>query len=192
MPLAPLIIVSGPSGCGKSTIVRRLLQEKAWPMRLSVSATTRRPRPNEVDGVHYFFRSVPDFRKAIDTGDFLEWAEVHGNYYGTPVAEVMRFREQGVGVILDIDVQGAAQVRKRCPEVTSIFIRTSDIDTLEKRLRQRHTESEDAIQQRLTNARLELARAIEYDHEVINDDLDTALASMRAILDPVFSRSMHA
>lgn len=192
MPLAPLIIVSGPSGCGKSTIVRRLLEEKAWPMRLSVSATTRRPRPNEVDGVHYYFRSVPDFRKAIDAGDFLEWAEVHGNYYGTPVAEVMRFREQGVGVILDIDVQGAAQVRKRCPEVTSIFIRTSDIDTLEKRLRQRHTESEDAIQQRLTNARLELARAIEYDHEVINDDLDTALASLRAILDPVFSRSMHA
>lgn len=187
--MAPLIIVSGPSGCGKSTVIRRLLEEGAWPLRLSVSATTRKPRVGEQDGVHYHFWSVPEFVKEKDQGAFLEWAQVHGNYYGTPEREVIGYREQGYGVLLDIDVQGAAQVRKRCPEAVSIFIRTSRFETLEERLRQRHTEPEEAIQRRLRNARAELARAGEYNHQVINDDLDTALASMRGILGPLFAAS---
>lgn len=186
MPLAPLIIVSGPSGCGKSTILRRVLEEGTWPLRLSVSVTTRKERINEQPGVHYHFWSMPDFLHARDAGRFLEWAEVHGNYYGTLENEVTPYREIGMGVFLDIDVQGREQVRKRCPDAVSIFIRTSHFETLEERLRKRHTESEPAIQKRLANARAELARAGEYDHQVINDDLETALASMRAILKPLF------
>lgn len=186
MPLAPLIIVSGPSGSGKSTIVRRVLEEGAWPLRMSVSVTTRTPRPGEEDGVHYHFWSIADFEKKRGEDAFLEWAQVHGNYYGTLADEVFPYRQAGMGVLLDIDVQGAAQVRRRCPDAVSIFVRTERFETLEQRLRGRHTESEDAIQQRLRNAQSELARAGEYDHQVINDDLDTALVSMRRILGPLF------
>lgn len=155
-------------------------------MRLSVSVTTRKPRPGEVDGVHYYFWKAAEFVKERDAGGFLEWADVHGNFYGTLEREVEPHRERGIGVLLDIDVQGAAQVRTRCPDAVSIFIRTSRFETLEARLRDRHTEAEEAIQKRLANARGELARAGEYDHQVINDDLEAALASMRAILGPLF------
>lgn len=189
MPLAPLIIVSGPSGSGKSTIIRRLLDEGTYPLHLSVSVTTRKERINEQPGVHYHFWSTPEFLAARDKGLFLEWAEVHGNYYGTLENEVTPYRGVGEGVILDIDVQGAAQVRKRCPDAVSIFVRPSQFEVLEKRLRSRHTETERVIEERLSNARAELARENEYTHHVINDDLETALASMRGILDPLFGRS---
>jgi guanylate kinase len=186
--MAPLIIVSGPSGCGKSTIIRRLLEEEAWPMRLSVSATTRAPREGEQDGVDYHFWSVADFLKEKDADGFLEWARVHDNYYGTLVKEVTPFREQGIGVLLDIDVQGAAQVRKRFPDAVSVFIRTTRFETLEARLRRRHKDTEEVIQKRLRNAQAELARAGEYQYEVINDDLESALASMCKILGPLFPK----
>ena len=186
--MGPLIIVSGPSGCGKSTILRRLLDEGAWPMRLSVSVTTRKPRKNEKQGVDYHFWSAADFVKERDQGGFLEWAEVHGNYYGTLEREVTPYREKGLGVLLDIDVQGAAKVRTRCPDAVSIFVKTSRFETLEARLRQRHTETEEAIQKRLNNARAELARAGEYQHQLINDDLEAALASMRVILGSLFPK----
>ncbi|MBI2803767.1 MAG: guanylate kinase [Planctomycetes bacterium] len=184
--MAPLILVSGPSGCGKSTLIRRLLDEGVWPLRLSVSATTRQPRTGEVDGVHYHFWTPAEFARSKELDAFLEWAEVHGNHYGTLVDEVTPFREKGVGVLLDIDVQGAEQVRKRCPDAVSIFVRTTTIETLEKRLRSRGTEREEVIQRRLAAARAEISRADEYDYQVINDDLDTALASMRAILNHLF------
>src|SRR4051812_521929 len=114
--MGPLIIVSGPSASGKSTLIRRLLDESVWPLRLSVSVTTRAPRKNEEDGRHYHFRSVQDFLKARDANNLLEWALVHGNYYGTLASEVTTYRERGIGVLLDIDVQGAEQVRKYCPD----------------------------------------------------------------------------
>ena len=186
MHSAPLIIVSGPSGCGKTTLIRRVLEEMP-SVRLSVSVTTRKERVNEEPGVAYHFWSVPEFIAARDKGQFLEWAEVHGNYYGTLENEVMPHRQIGIGVLLDIDVQGAEQVRKRCPDAVSIFIKTSKFETLEERLRKRHTEPEEAIQKRLETARVELARAGEYNYQVINDDLETALASMRAILGPLFA-----
>lgn len=186
--MAPLIIVSGPSGCGKSTIIRRLLEEKAWPMRLSVSATTRDRRPGEEDGVAYHFWSSADFLKEVEAGGFLEWAKVHDHYYGTLASEVTPYRQRGIGVLLDIDVQGADQVRKRCPDAVSIFIRTSRFESLEERLRRRHTETEAALQKRLRNAQAELARAGEYQHQVVNDDLESALAAMRGILGPLFSK----
>ena len=184
MATAPLIIVSGPSGCGKSTLIRHLLQEMP-SLYLSVSVTTRRPRINEEPGVAYHFWSVPEFLAKRDKGLFLEWAEVHGNYYGTLENEV-KHRDIGIGVVLDIDVQGAAQVKKKCPDAASIFVKTSRFEMLEERLRKRHTEPEDVIQRRLINARAELARAGEYDYQVINDDLETAVASMRGIITPLF------
>lgn len=190
--MAPLVIVSGPSGCGKSTLIRRLLEDVHLPLRLSVSVTTRQPRINEQPGVHYHFWGVPEFLVARDAGRFLEWAEVHGNYYGTLENEVTPYRELAMGVLLDVDVQGCDQLKKRCPDAVSIFVRTSHFETLEERLRKRHTESEEAIQKRLRNAHMELTHADKYDYQVINDDLETAVASMRAILGPLFERGKNA
>lgn len=184
--MGPLIIISGPSGCGKSTIIKRLLEEQTWPLHLSISVTTRAPRINEQAGVHYHYWNAADFIKARDEGRFLEWAEVHGNYYGTLENEVTPYRELRVGVILDIDVQGQAQVKKKCADAVTIFVRTTNFETLEERLRKRHTETEEAIERRLANARGELPHADDYDHQVINDDLETAMNSMRAILGRLF------
>jgi guanylate kinase len=188
----PLIILSGPSGSGKSTIVRRLLEEKSWPLRLSVSVTTRTPRAGERDGVDYHFWSKDAFQAEVQAGGFLEWAEVFGNCYGTLRREVEPYRLGGTGVLLDIDINGFEQVRRQCPDAVSIFVRTSSMATYEQRLRERKTESEAALQRRLAGARLELTRAADYDYQVINDDLDTALADVRAILGPHFERENHA
>ncbi len=175
---APLIIVSGPSGSGKSTVIRRLLAECGLPLRLSVSATTRAPRPGEVDGRDYHFWTHERFRGRVAAGDFLEWAEVHGECYGTLRAEVAPYRARGVGVILDIDVQGAEQVRRQCPDGFSVFLRAPSPEVDERRLRLRGTEGEAAIARRLETARRELARAGEYDRVIINDDLATAVAEL--------------
>lgn len=180
--MAPLFIVSGPSGSGKSTIIRRLLDEHPGRLRLSVSVTTRSPRSGEQAGVHYHYWNVPEFEKAKDAGRFLEWARVHDNYYGTLEDEVGPWREQGVGVLLDIDVQGWKQVRQRCPDAVSVFIRTSDLGVLEARLRSRGTESEEVIRRRLQTARTELILADAYDHQIVNDDLESALDAMRKII----------
>src|SRR5262245_47025209 len=122
---APLIILSGPSGCGKSTVIARVLAQPAFPLRLSVSATTRSPRPGERDGVAYHFWTRERCQQEVRAGAFAEWAEVHANYYGTLRQEIDPYREQGIGVILDIDVQGAAQVRQQYPDQVSIFLRAS-------------------------------------------------------------------
>lgn len=178
----PLIILSGPSGSGKSTIVSRLLAMPELRLRQSVSATTRPRRDGEIDGKHYFFLTPEMFGARRDAGEFLECAEVHGQCYGTPRNHIEELRQQGHAVILVIDVQGAAQVRQVCPDAVSIFLRTTSLETLEKRLRERGTEDESSIQTRLTNARAELARAGEYTHQVLNDDLDRAVQEVRAII----------
>jgi len=192
MSKGPLIILSGPSGSGKSTVIRKLLEPGNLPLRLSVSATTRAPRPSEKDGVDYYFWTREQFQREIDAEAFLEHAEVHGNSYGTLRREVDLYREQGQGVILDIDVQGAAQVRQQRPDSVSVFLRTSSWEVLEQRLRRRGTEDETAIQRRLTTARSELARASEYEYQVINDDLDAAVAQLRKIVLCQFERGEHA
>jgi guanylate kinase len=192
MALGPLIIVSGPSASGKSTLIAALLAEHAWPLRLSVSATTRTRRPSEIDGVHYHFWSRQQFQRERDRGGFLEWAEVHGNWYGTPAPEVTPYRAQGTGVILDIDTKGRAQVAQQCPDAVSIFLRTSSMAEYERRLRARGTETEEQIQRRLRAAEAEHARAGEYNFEVINDELSAALARLRAIVGPLFERTRDA
>ncbi len=178
----PLIILSGPSGVGKSTVIQRLKAAGKPRLRLSVSATTRDRRGQERDGVDYHFWTRDRFEQALAAGEFLEHAEVFGNYYGTLGQEVKPYLEQGIGVVLDIDVQGAAQVRAKCPEAVTIFLQAPSLATYEQRLRARGTDSEAAIQRRLEGARRELERAGEYDYEIINDDLEKAIAEVHAIV----------
>jgi guanylate kinase len=188
----PLIIVSGPSGSGKTTLIDDLLAERMWPLRLSVSATTRQRRANEVDGVHYHFWTREHFLQERQQGGFLEWAEVHGQLYGTLEREVGPYLAQGSGVILDIDTKGWEQVKRTRPDAVSVFIRTSSLAEYERRLRLRGTESEEQIRRRLQAAQAELARAAEYDHQVINDDLQAALSDLRAIVHPLSERNADA
>jgi guanylate kinase len=148
-------------------------------LRLSVSATTRAPRPYERNGDHYWFWTREQFQEQLRAGAFLEWAEVNGQLYGTLRGEVDEYRERGIGVLLDIDVQGADQVRSRYPDCVSFFIRTTSWEVYEQRLRKRGTETEDQIARRLATAKRELQRMNEFDHVVVNDDLESAVACVR-------------
>ena len=176
MTLAPLILVSGPSGSGKSTLIRAAIAQSATPLRLAVSATTRAPRPGEVDGVDYHFWTPDQFQKHLAEGGFLEHAQVHGrHYYGTPRGEVDGYRERGIGVILDIDVQGAALVRPLFPDHLSVFVRLADGETYARRLRLRGADSEETIARRMETAARELDRVSEYQYVIYNDDLGPAV-----------------
>lgn len=168
-----LSVISGPSGAGKGTLVARLQERhpEAW---VSVSATTRAPRQGEEDGVSYYFLSPEQFQAQVDADGFLEWAEVHGNRYGTLKSTVVDAMEQGKDVILEIDVQGALQVKEKVPFAHLIFIEPPSMEELERRLRGRGTETEDQLQTRLRNASMELSLEKEYDYTVVNDDLDKA------------------
>jgi guanylate kinase len=191
MPNGPLIILSGPSGSGKSTAIIRLLARQDLPLHLSVSATSRAPRPGEQNGREYFFLGKKEFSERVMQDAFLEHAEVHGNFYGTLKEQVEPFREKGLGVILDIDVQGAAQVRVRCPEHVSIFLLPPSLVVLEQRLRARGTETNEAIELRMQNASREMTHANEYQFQVVNDDLDRAVEEIYSILVPLFGSTQH-
>jgi guanylate kinase len=177
-----LIVVSGPSGSGKSTLVRRVVARPEIRARLSVSATTRPIRPGEQEGRDYFFLSRPAFESARDRGEFLEWAQVYGNLYGTPAGPVHDALADGWCVVLEIDVQGALQVRKRVPSALLVFIDVPSLEVLEARLRARATDDEATIRRRLANARAELEQASLYDLRVINDDLDRAEQELATIV----------
>lgn len=184
----PLIIISGPSGTGKTTLVQKLLATSRHPLRLSVSATTRSPRIGEQEGVHYYFWTRPQFEAALARGEFLEHALVHGDhYYGTLAREVEPFRQQGVGVILDIDVQGARQVWAKVPDHLSVFVRAGSLAAYEDRLRKRGTETEASIQRRLADAESELSHSADYPYQILNDDLDEAVSRFAEIVDSSFS-----
>jgi guanylate kinase len=191
MQKGPLFIVSGPSGSGKSTVIERVLRQSDVPLRVSVSATTRPARPYEIDGTHYHFWSRERFVKERDEGAFLEWAEVHGQCYGTPWSEVEPYRMRGMGVVLDIDVQGADQVRRVCPESVTVFLRAASFREYEQRLKGR---GEDAasIARRLETARRELERAKDYQYQIVNEDLDVATRELLAIVHRYFPRETHA
>lgn len=180
---APLIVVSGPSGVGKTTVVDRLLSFAKLPMRRAVTATTRDKRDDEADDINYHFWSREKFEAARESGQMLEWAVVYGrDYYGTPRSEVDPYRASGIGVVLVIDVQGAAKVRQSCPDCLSVFVKAPNFEVLEARLRGRGSESEERIQKRLETAREELERAGEFDHVIVNEDLDRAVAELERLV----------
>lgn len=176
-----LFVISGPSGAGKGTLVARLI-EAVPDARLSISATTRKPREGEVHGVHYYFSTRDEFMELVEQDGFLEWAEFAGNCYGTPRSFVEKSMAEGAQVILEIEVQGAFQVREKMPEAHLVFIEPPSLEVLEERLRGRGTEDEEAIQRRLATARVELSRKMEYDIRLVNDDLERAVDELIAIV----------
>ncbi len=172
-----LYVISGPSGVGKGTLVSKLLDMRD-DVVLSISATTRSPRPGEVDGKNYFFLTKEKFKDLIDADGFIEWAEYAGNFYGTPLDFVEEQLSAGTNVILEIEVQGAFQVKEKLPDATLIFIEPPSMDELERRIIGRGTESEDVIESRMRTARVEMERKMEYDIAVMNDDVDSAVARL--------------
>ena len=174
-------IISGPSGVGKSTVLSALLERRP-NVYFSVSATTRDPRPGELDGIHYHSMDVDSFRKWIAMDQFLEYAEYVGNFYGTPKRFVDEAMEQGKDVILDIEVQGAIQVTSKRPDTVRIFIAPPSWAELERRLTERGTDSKDKIQKRLLRAKVEFQTAHTYDYFVINDTVENAVKELDAIM----------
>ena len=178
VPRGRVVVVAGPTAVGKGTVTRRLL-EKHPEVYLSVSATTRDPRPGEVDGIHYFFWSPEQFDDAVENGDMLEWALVHGrNRYGTPRSAVEAARAEGRAVILEIDLEGARQVRSSMPDARFVFLAPPSWDVLVERLVGRGTESPEEQERRLETARVEMAAEKEFDVTIVNDDLDEAVDAL--------------
>jgi len=176
-----LIVISGPSGAGKGTLCQELLRQMP-DLRYSVSSTTRCPRPGEVDGIHYYFRPRQDFEVMIARDEMLEWAEFCDNYYGTPRFAVEQALQDGLDVILEIEIQGALQIKKRFPQGVFTFIVPPSMDVLSERIHKRGTESEEVIQKRLATAIRELEYVSEYDYVVINDEVPVAVDKLKSIL----------
>ena len=177
-----LFVFSGPSGVGKGTLNAKLFAEFGNQIAFSVSATTRAPREGEIDGKHYFFISKQDFENRIANNDFLEYAQFAGNCYGTPKSYVLSLLEKGKNVLLEIEVQGAMQVKERMPESVSVFILPPSFEELESRLRGRGTETEEKIQARLETAERELEYASSYQYQIVNGgDIDEAYRQLREV-----------
>ncbi|PDT17563.1 guanylate kinase [Rhizobium sp. J15] len=177
-----MLVISSPSGAGKSTIARTLLETDKH-IGLSVSVTTRQRRPSEVEGVHYHFKSVREFERLRDSDSLLEWAEVHGNFYGTPREPVEQAMAEGRDMLFDIDWQGAQQLQeKMSADVVSIFVLPPTMTELQSRLHRRAEDSEEVIQTRLANSRAEIGHWREYDYVIVNDDLNTAFDAVQSIV----------
>lgn len=177
-----LFVVSGPSGTGKGTICKKILQKRD-DLFLSVSATTRLPREGEEEGVAYFFMKKEEFEQKIAEGDILEYALFCGNYYGTPRKAVEKMLNDGKDVILEIEVQGAMQIKEKYKDAVCIFTLPPSMAELEKRLRGRDTETEEALKSRLLRAKEEFEYASKYDYMILNDDIDSALARLETIIE---------
>ncbi len=180
-----LFVISAPSGAGKTTLVKRILN-RFGSLSYSVSHTTRKPRKNEIHGQDYFFVTPHEFRAKIDRGELLEWAQVHGNYYGTSKEAVETMLDRGENIILDIDVQGAEKIMNSSLDPVTIFIMPPDSETLAQRLEKRGTDSAQVIAKRLENAEAEMKKKDNYQYVIVNDDLDTTAEQLAQI----FKREM--
>ena len=188
-----MLILSSPSGAGKTTLTRMLLQTKELDLTLSISVTTRTRRSSEVDGIHYSFITKKQFESLRDGGDLLEWAEVHGNFYGTPREPVEQVLDQGRDMLLDIDYQGTQQVKqKAAADAVTIFILPPSMQELRSRLERRAEDRPDVIDKRLNEARNEIRRWTDYDYVLVNDDLQSTFAGLRAILAAEHCRTARA
>ena len=175
-----LLVVSGPSGAGKGTICKALIEKN--PIWISTSCTTRKPRAGEVEGVNYFFIEREEFLKRIDNDEFLEYAEVYGNFYGTPRSEVLRLLEEGKDVILEIDIQGALKIKSSYPEGVFIFIMPPSMEELRNRITNRGSETPESLKTRLEAAYHEISFASKYDYAVVNDEVDKAVKKIESII----------
>lgn len=183
-----LIIISGPSGAGKGTVYNAVVARRP-NIKKSVSVTTRNPRPGEVEGVHYYFRTLEQYQEMIAKGEFLETASVYCNYYGTPKAPVLKMLADGNDVMFEIDTLGAEQIRKKYPKSITIFLMPPSFEELERRLRGRGTESEEAITRRLGLARSELSKYKLFDYIVFNDNVENAIEGVISIIDAEKSKT---
>jgi guanylate kinase len=177
-----LIVLSGPSGVGKGTVRQELFKDTSLNLAYSISMTTRQPRYNEQDGVDYFFVSQDEFEKKIKNDELLEYAQFVGNYYGTPRSYVEQLLNEGKNVVLEIEVQGALQVMKKCPYALTVFLVPPSFEELEKRIRGRSTEKEEVIQERLAKASKEIATKDEYKYVVVNDEVLLAKEKIAEII----------
>lgn len=177
-----LFIIAGCSGVGKGTLLKMFLNKNPQ-IKLSISATTRKPRTGEIDGENYFFISKEEFLKSVENNEFLEWAEFSGNYYGTKKSFVEKTLNKGTDIILEIEVKGANQVKEKMPDAITIFIMPPSVETLETRLRGRKTEDEETIQKRLHEAKREIEAGKNFDYKIINDNLEDAISSLQKIFD---------
>ena len=178
-----LIVFSGPSGVGKGTVRQEIFSTPDHKFEYSVSMTTRAQRPGEVDGKDYFFRSREEFEELIRNGQMLEYAEYVGNYYGTPLAYVNETLDKGIDVFLEIEVQGALQVKKKVPDAVFIFLTPPDLNELQERLVGRGTDSEEVIAQRIERAREEIALMSEYDYAIVNDEVPLAAERVKRVIE---------
>lgn len=181
-----LFILAAPSGAGKSSLIKALLERPQYenaPMQVSISHTTRTPREGEVDAMHYYFVSKAEFEQLIKEDTFFEWAEVFGNYYGTSRPVIEETLACGIDVFLDIDWQGAQQVKEQLPETTTIFIAPPSIQALKERLDNRAQDSAETIQKRMNKARNEISHYHEFDYVIINEDFEVALSQLQSIVD---------
>jgi len=176
-----LLVVSGPSGAGKGTICKALLN-KNDQIKLSVSATTRKPRTGEVDGVNYFFIEKEKFTTMIENGEFLEYAQIYDNFYGTPKAAIMECLEKGQDVILEIEMQGASQIKEVCPDGVFIFVLPPSLEELKNRIVGRGTETAEEIEKRFSCAFDEINKIVDYDYFIVNDDVEKSVKQVEGII----------
>ena len=176
-----LLVVSGPSGAGKGTICKALLN-KNDQIKLSVSATTRKPRTGEVDGINYFFIEKEKFTQMIEEGEFLEYAQIYDNFYGTPKAAIMECLEKGQDVILEIEMQGASQIKEVCPDGVFIFVLPPSLEELKNRIVGRGTETAEEIEKRFSCAFDEINKIVDYDYFIVNDDVEKSVKQVEGII----------
>lgn len=179
-PTGRFFVISGPSGSGKTTICRQIATDRDW--YYSVSHTTRPKRENEVNGRDYFFVTTEEFQKLIDKKEFYEWAKVYGNFYGTSQRLIEEKLKQGQSVILDVDTQGAAQIKKKFPKAVLVFIDVPELEVLKQRLVKRGKDSQEEMKRRLQHAADEMAKKNQYDHVILNDDLGKAISTLNKII----------
>lgn len=180
-----LIVISAPSGTGKTSIIQEILKLNKDKIIFSISATTRKKRLNEIDGVDYYFLSREEFEEKIKKDEFLEWEEIYGNYYGTPKSEIERAKRENKHIIFELDVNGSLKLKKLYPEATTIFIAPPSIEEIEKRLRKRNTETPESFDKRIQRAKMELEKASLFDAQVINDTLQKAIQEVNQIIQKI-------